>query len=321
MVFFIYCTALGTDIRNMSCEICGVFKNIDRHHVIPKRMGGRKDPAVHDENNLITLCRSCHRNLHEGRWELIRSQDGISVLDKSTCDQVMRRLYKPELDTPSIFQRLNVADDSLNQLFEVMAYLSDDQLVEAFNYASNFGKRSWLVQAAVLYEAQQRSIYGKQSLEAIARRFEIGIRQAQKYALVWKVFFDREGTEENVNIDVFVLDQPSWYVIAATETKEPEKWLAYAQDRKQEDPRYSVADFRRDVQQSNLENNGHDDRYTDQPNAPLPSVVRRDCPWIRLVCVQSGRLLPVDDCNECTFAKSEKCETNPNQPEAADAQL
>jgi len=287
----------------MSCEICGVLRNLDRHHVIPKRMGGRKDPAVHDDENLMTLCRSCHRNIHEGQWNLIRSQDGISVQDNNTGEQVMRRLYQPDLDTPSIFQSLNVAENSLSQLFQVMAYLSDDQLVEAFNYATGFGKRSWLVQAAVLYEAQQRSIYGKQSLEAIARRFEIGIRQAQKYALVWKVFFDREGTEENVNIDAIVLDQPSWYVIAATETKEPEKWLAYTQDRKQEDPRYSVADFRRDVQQSNLETDRHGERYSDQPNAPLPVVARQDCPWLRLVCVQSGRLIPVDDYNDCQFAK------------------
>ena len=266
-------------------------------------MGGRKDQAVHDESNLMTLCRGCHQNLHEGRWDLIRAHDGISVLDKSTGEQVMRRLYNPDLDVPSIFQGLNVAEDSLAQLFQVMAYLSDDQLVEAFNYAAGFGKRSWLVQAAVLYEAQERSIYGKQSLEAIARRFEIGIRQDQKYALVWKVFFESDRKEENVNIDAIVLDQPSWYVVAATETKEPEKWLAYAQDRKQEDPRYSVADFRRDVQQFNLEADGDDRDYSDQPNVPLPVVVRQDCPWLRLACVHSGRLLPVDDCHDCEFAK------------------
>ena len=175
--------------------------------------------------------------------------------------------------------------------------------MEAFNYAAGFGKRSWLVQAAVLYEAQERSIYGKQSLEAIARRFEIGIRQAQKYALVWKVFFQRDETEEYVNIDAIVLDQPSWYVVAATETKEPEKWLAYAQDRKQEDPRYSVASFRRDVQRSNLDTNGHERGYPDEPDVPLPTVIRQDCPWLRLVCIHSGRLVPVDDCNDCAFAK------------------
>ena len=68
--------------------------------------------------------------------------------------------------------------------------------MEAFIYASSSGKRSWLVQAAILYEAQQRSVFGDRSLEAIARRFEIGLRQAQKYPLVLKVFFARSEVDE-----------------------------------------------------------------------------------------------------------------------------
>ena len=212
-----------------------------------KRMDGSKNPAVQDESNLITLCRSCHRNLPEGRWELVPSPEGIWVFDKHTGEQVMRRLRNPEMDAPSLFQILNAAEDSLSRLFEALPYLSDDQLKEAFTYACSFGKRSWLVQAAILYEAQQRSTYGDRTLEAIARGFGISRRQAQKYALVWKVFFAGDGGEENVNIEVFPLDRPSWYIVAATETNEPEKWLAYAQDRKEEDPRYSVTAFRRDI--------------------------------------------------------------------------
>ncbi|MBC8282053.1 MAG: HNH endonuclease [Chloroflexi bacterium] len=92
-----------------NCEICGVVRNLDRHHVIPKRMGGRKDPAIHDEDNLMTLCRNCHRNLHEGQWELVRSSEGIWVFDKHTGDQVMRRLYDPDVAPSALFQVLNVA--------------------------------------------------------------------------------------------------------------------------------------------------------------------------------------------------------------------
>ena len=139
------------------CEICGSIQNLDHHHVIPKRMGGSKNPAVHGEGNLTTLCRGCHRNVHEGRWELVRSQEGIRVLDKDTGEQVMRRLYNLDLDIPSLFQLLNLAADSLSRLHQALPYLTDEQLVEAFAYASSFGKRSWLVQAAILYEAQQRA--------------------------------------------------------------------------------------------------------------------------------------------------------------------
>ena len=163
-----------------TCEICGAIHNLDRHHVIPKRMGGRKDPTVHDEANLIRLCRRCHLNFHEGRWELVRSPEGIWVFDKHTGEQVMRRLYNPEMDAPSLFQILNVAEDSLGRFFEALPYLTDDQLKEAFTCACSIGKRSWLVQGAILYEAQQRSTYGDRTLETIARGFEISQRQAQK---------------------------------------------------------------------------------------------------------------------------------------------
>ena len=286
------------------CEICGGIRNLDRHHVIPKRMGGRKDPAVHDEGNLMTLCRSCHRNLHEGRWELVRTPEGIWVFDKHTGDQVMRRLYHPDVDPSSLFQVLNVAEDSLRRISEALPYLTDDQLVEAFTYACSFGKRSWLVQAAILYEAQQRSTYGDRTLEAIARRFEISRRQAQKYALVWKVFFAGDGGTENANIDVFSLDQPSWYVVAATETQEPDKWLAYAQDRKQEDVRYSIASFRRDIQQAGMLQPSPDAQPMQdeiQQSVPLPAIEQRACPWIKARCVRSGKPLAVDDCNDCEF--------------------
>lgn len=135
----------------------------------------------------------------------------------------MRRLLNPDLNPPSLFHILNLTEDTLSQLLQALPCLADDQLVEAFQYACSFGKRSWLLQAAILYdEAQQRSIYGERTLEAIARRFEIGPHQAQKYALVWKVFFARGVEKESVNIDAIILNEPSWYVLAATETKEPE---------------------------------------------------------------------------------------------------
>ena len=288
----------------MPCEICGATRNLDRHHVIPKRMGGTTDPAVHDEANLTTLCRACHRNIHDGRWELTRSAEGIRVVDRVSREQVMRRLYNPDLDVPSLFQLLNLADDSLSRLHQALPYLTDDQLVEAFGYASSFGKRSWLVQAAILYEAQQRSTYGEHTLEAIARRFEIGIRQAQKYALVWKMFFTKDGEEENVNIDAILLDEPSWYVVAATETKEPEKWLAYAQDRKVADSRYSVATFRRDIIISRFNEGVTDAKQVDQSGVGLPELRNsRACPWVKLFCVHSGSPMPFNECKDCDFLK------------------
>ena len=225
----------------------------------------------------------------------------------------MRRLTNPEVDIPGIFQLLNLAEHSLGIVLESLPYLGDEQLVEAFAYAASFGKRSWIIQAAILYEAQQRSIHGEGTLEAIARRFEMTLRQAQKYALVWKVFFaDKGGEEKNVNIDVFealLLDEPSWYVVAVTETKEPEQWLEYAQDRKVADARYSVAAFRRDIQYARFYKGVGDlieERY--QP-AESTKTHPWECPWVRLVCTRSGKPMPYGDC---------QCQVRPEEEDIAE---
>ena len=291
---------------NTECEICGAVQNLDRHHVIPLGMGGRKDPAIHDPTNLMTLCRQCHQKLHRGTWTIQRSQELLRVMDAKTGDQVMRRLYDQGLDAPTLLHLLNVAEESMSTVLGSIPYLSDDQLVEVFGSLRAIGKRSWMIQAAVLHETQQRSIYGDRSLEAIARRFDMSQRQAQKYALVWKAFFQERDENENVNVDALVLDEPSWYVVAATETKEPEKWLAYAQDRKMEDARYSVSSFRRDIQHANLTEGPYDanDAQSVAPT-PLPSLERRECPWIKPYCTHTGLPVPLEECTGCEFARND----------------
>src|SRR5215208_2552021 len=156
-----------------ACEICGTTCGLDRHHILHKRMGGSRDPAVHDHANLISICRRCHINLHEGGWALERLPEGFRVVDRRSGRQVMRRLRDADLDAATLFRALTLIEASFAQVVDVLPYLSDDELVEAFASALTLGKRAWLVQAAILYEAEQRSTYGDRSLEAIARRFDI----------------------------------------------------------------------------------------------------------------------------------------------------
>ena len=211
-----------------------------------------------------------------------------------------------------LFEQMNQVEEFLSRLSQSLPYLADDQLVEAFAYASSYGKRSWLIQAAVLYESQQRSIYGDQSLEAIARRFEISLRQAQKYALAWKTFFHQDRLQENVNIDVFLLDQPSWYVVAATESEHPHRWLAYAQDRKIGDPKYSISTFRQDIREArdaNLIPLGNEE--IPKSEVGLPRLGDPRCPWVKEFCIASGKPIPLSDCQACVFQKTRKCETKP----------
>jgi len=45
---------------NYTCRICGrKTKQPDCHHIIPVSKGGS-----HHSNNLITVCKSCHKRIH-----------------------------------------------------------------------------------------------------------------------------------------------------------------------------------------------------------------------------------------------------------------
>ena len=46
----------------MMCEWCWNAPIVDVHHIVPKGIGGRK--GADDVENLIGLCRECHRKAH-----------------------------------------------------------------------------------------------------------------------------------------------------------------------------------------------------------------------------------------------------------------
>ncbi|TMG04266.1 MAG: hypothetical protein E6I03_01600 [Chloroflexi bacterium] len=284
----------------MSCSICSARGGLDRHHVLPRRMGGSHDTQVLAQSNLLTLCRRCHRNVHEGGWVVSLSESELKVTDKRTETEVMRRLYRQGFDAGAFLSGFSQIELVLGDGISSIAFLDDEQLVEAFRISRTVGKKAWLVEAAILYEAQRRSVYGEGMLVGIARQFEIGVRQAEKYALVWRTFFERgetaehsEGATNGVNVDAIFLEEPSWYVVAATESPAPHKWLAYAQDRKAENSRYSISDFRSDIQSV------HPASAEDLIPAGDADERRRrwwQCPWVQPFCTRDGRPIPVEEC-------------------------
>ena len=69
---------ITNDMMLDGCEICGSNRNLDRHHIQPKGMGGTRNPAILSDANLITLCRDCHRKIHDAVWSLSRSAQGFA---------------------------------------------------------------------------------------------------------------------------------------------------------------------------------------------------------------------------------------------------
>src|SRR2546427_1855233 len=116
----------------MTCSICSSRRDIDRHHVVPRRMGGSREPEVQAQSNLLTLCRRCHRNIHEGGWVVNRSESELKVTDNRTGTEVMRRLYRRGFDPGVFLLSFSQIELVLGEGIDSIAFLDDEQLVEAF---------------------------------------------------------------------------------------------------------------------------------------------------------------------------------------------
>lgn len=81
------------------------------------------------------------------------------------------------------------------------------------------------------------------------------------------------------------------------------------------DPRYSVAASRRDIQLPRLTQAVHDAKEERQPSTDLPSLDSWACPWIRLLCVRSGKPVPFRDCGDCELRNRKYLETYLNSEE------
>ena len=49
------------------CQVCGSIQNVEGHHILDYQFGG----APH-LNNIVTLCRKCHKQVHRGKIDIIK---------------------------------------------------------------------------------------------------------------------------------------------------------------------------------------------------------------------------------------------------------
>jgi hypothetical protein len=81
-------------------------------------------------------------------------------------------------------------------------------------------------------------------------------------------------------------------VVAASESTEPEFWLGHAQDRKAQDPRYSIAEFREDIRLGK-------ETIGAGIETPIPS-----CPWQTTYCEKVLQLITsVSRCRDCSVGQ------------------
>lgn len=268
------------------CEICGTSRNLEVHHIEPRRMGGSSRPEIEAASNKAVLCRSCHTQVTEQRWRLERTKSQLAVTEPGTGKVVPRRLFNPDFRPSEYFHELNLLELRLDSLVRGIPYLSDEQLVHIFLYLRGFDQRAWKAQAAILWEAKQRSVYGDRAWEAMGSTFGIGWRQAYNLARVWDVFFlGGEGGVCN-RMQNCSLQEVTWYIVA-TQTNDPHFWLGYAEDQKAQKPSYSIADFKAELA---IAGGAVEDEVLAKPSP---------CSWLQMYCTERGEPVSPQICRAC----------------------
>jgi hypothetical protein len=138
-----------------NCEICGTSRNLETHHIVPRRMGGSRRPEIEATSNKAVLCHSCHTQITEQRWRLERTDQELLVTDVATGQVVARRLFNSDFRPSEYFHELNLLEGRLDILVQGIPYLTDDQLVDLFSYFRGVDQRAWKAQAAILWEAKR----------------------------------------------------------------------------------------------------------------------------------------------------------------------
>jgi hypothetical protein len=206
----------------------------------------------------------------------------------ATGEVVVRRLFDPDFSPSQYFQELNLLEPRLDALLQGIPYLSDDQLVELFQYLRSIGKHSWKAQAAILWEAKERSVYGDRAWEAMGRTFGIGWRQAYNLAKVWEVFFLGEDGGFCTQVQNCSLQEVTWYVVSSR-TDAPHFWLGYAEDQKAQNPSYSISDFKADL------------AVAGQCKEDSVSSRATPCQWLQMYCTRKGEPVSREVCRSCSL--------------------
>ena len=123
----------------------------------------------------------------------------------------------------------------------------------------------------------------------MGRTFGIGWRQAYNLARVWEVFFLAEDGAFCIQMQSCSLQEVTWYIVAS-QTDSPHFWLAYAEDRKAENPSYTISDFREEIRAAGAQREDFE---------PPTDGEKPRCRWLKTYCMKLGRVVRSRDCTRC----------------------
>jgi len=221
------------------CVACGSTTNLEAHHVKFRSRGGK------EEDNLVMLCRACHKKRHDELIDISLDGDTLVVTDKVT-GEIKRRPLVPQVNTgPS--ELVNEAR-VIQTWADLMLYSerlreeTDESLKTLYDEIRTLKHRLWMVQAAIINEMQARASYGDGVAAHVAQALGCSERTVQSRGQIYREIISKPECSQACER----LLGESWYKEAVS-TDDPVHWINYADERKIENPRYTVAQFREEI--------------------------------------------------------------------------
>lgn len=139
---------------------------------------------------------------------------------------------------------VTVAESTFGALHDAIPHMDVDQIVATYQRAAELGKRAWLVQAHCLWEARERKQqHNDTALADLGRLFGITPQWAGQLCGAW------QAVPDEIRISSGDLPLAKSFYVVAGQTDLPQQWAEWAEDRKAENPGYSVRDLRADIDQ------------------------------------------------------------------------
>lgn len=148
---------------------------------------------------------------------------------------------------------LPAAAERLFQPARVADLLKDATVEELgcyFQQARELGSRAWMAMAVCVGLAQEKSTWGDDTLGQLSTLFGLHRSRIARLGRIYRELL-RDRIQREGEAATFLLPEMSWYEVAVETSpqvsRSPDDLLAEAEDRKMEDPRYSIRRWKDDL--------------------------------------------------------------------------
>ena len=100
-------------VLNNQCYFCEFNKVIEKHHIIPVRLGGKKL-----KNNILNLCPNHHYLIHRTGWELVYSHKWFFLINRDSVEVIKphNNQYYLERKCPIGLKKFDLVEGKLKEV-------------------------------------------------------------------------------------------------------------------------------------------------------------------------------------------------------------